>query len=159
MVLPQVVLQYIKKSFEGVHWGAKIYWISSATLFNSTTFTTLTCMYLWNIGQPAWPLVLQKSPHPQELENEIHEIDILFLEVTVFPYIPKNTWIVYLFIWVLIVHIFKEYILRITQCAERILNRISKAVNKTFAGLKCMPKELRIYFVWNPRIEGMESIT
>ena len=44
MALPQVVLQEIKKSFEGVHWGAKTYWISPASIWNSTTITTLMNM-------------------------------------------------------------------------------------------------------------------
>ena len=42
MALPQVVLEYIKKFFEGVHRGAKTYWILPATLWNSTTVTTLS---------------------------------------------------------------------------------------------------------------------
>ena len=41
MAPPQVVLQYIKKSFEKVYCGAKTNWISSASLWNSTTVTTL----------------------------------------------------------------------------------------------------------------------
>ena len=39
--LYQVVLQDIKKSFEEAHLDAKIYWISSATPWNSTIFITL----------------------------------------------------------------------------------------------------------------------
>ena len=35
-------LQYIKESFERVHWGVKTYWILPASLWNSTTITTLT---------------------------------------------------------------------------------------------------------------------
>ena len=42
-ILNQVVLKDIKKSFEEAHLDAKIYWISSATLWNSTTVTTLMC--------------------------------------------------------------------------------------------------------------------
>ena len=41
MTLPQAVLQYIKKSCQGVYWVAKTYWISSGSLWNSTTVTTL----------------------------------------------------------------------------------------------------------------------
>ena len=40
MALPQVILQYIKKSFEVLHWVAKIYWIPPASLWNSTTVIT-----------------------------------------------------------------------------------------------------------------------
>ena len=36
---------------------------------------------------------------------------------------------------------------KVTQCAEGILNKIAKAINQTFAGLKCMSQGLRIYFV------------
>ena len=39
--LNQVVLQGIKKSFEGAHLDAKMYWISSATPWNSITVITL----------------------------------------------------------------------------------------------------------------------
>ena len=46
MALPQVVLQYIKISFQGVHCGAKAYWISPASLWNSTTVTTLALILI-----------------------------------------------------------------------------------------------------------------
>ena len=45
MTLPQAVLQCIKKSSKGVHRGAKTYWISPASLWNSTTITTLLYNY------------------------------------------------------------------------------------------------------------------
>ena len=34
-----------------------------------------------------------------------------------------------------------------TQCAEWILDKIAKATNKTFTGLKCMFQGFRIYFL------------
>ena len=34
-----------------------------------------------------------------------------------------------------------------TQCAEWILNKIAKYINKTFTGLKCILKGFRICFV------------
>ena len=34
-----------------------------------------------------------------------------------------------------------------SQCAEGILNEIAKAINQTFAGLKCLSQEFRIDFV------------
>ena len=37
-----------------------------------------------------------------------------------------------------------ERISSISQCAEKILNKIAKAINKTFAGLKCMLQGFRI---------------
>ena len=40
-VLNQVVLQNVKKSFEEAHFDAKIYWISSATPWNSIIVITL----------------------------------------------------------------------------------------------------------------------
>ena len=43
------------------------------------------------------------------------------------------------------------------QYAERILNKIAKAINETFAGLKLMLQGFRIYFFRNPSIKGMES--
>ena len=46
MPLPQEVLQYIKKSLERVHWDAKIYAISSVSLWNSTTITTLPLVHV-----------------------------------------------------------------------------------------------------------------
>ena len=39
-----VTLQDTKKSFEEAHWDAKNYWISTASLWNSTTVTTLINM-------------------------------------------------------------------------------------------------------------------
>ena len=33
----------------------------------------------------------------------------------------------------------------VAQCAERILDKIAKAINKTFAAVKCMPQGFRIY--------------
>ena len=44
-----------------------------------------------------------------------------------------------------------------TQCAKWILNKIAKAINETFAGLKLMLQGFRIYFFQNPSIKGMES--
>ena len=44
-----------------------------------------------------------------------------------------------------------------TQYAERILNKIAKAINETFAGLKFMLQRFRIYFFRNPSIKGIES--
>ena len=43
--LPQTVLQDIKKSSEHVHWNVKNYWILYASLWNSTTVTTLIHIY------------------------------------------------------------------------------------------------------------------
>ena len=43
--LNQTVLQYIRKSFEDVHLDEKIYLISSASLWNSTTVITLVHIY------------------------------------------------------------------------------------------------------------------
>ena len=43
------------------------------------------------------------------------------------------------------------------QYAERILNKIAKAINETFAGLKLMLQGFRIYFFQNPSIKGIES--
>ena len=44
-----------------------------------------------------------------------------------------------------------------TQCVERILNKIAKPVNKTYAGLKSTLQRFRIYFFRNPRLKGVES--
>ena len=44
-----------------------------------------------------------------------------------------------------------------SQCAEWILNKISKPLNETFIGFKCMIQGFRICFVWNPRLKGIES--
>ena len=38
----------------------------------------------------------------------------------------------------------------ISQYAEWILNKIAKATNETFTGLKCMLQGFRICFVLNP---------
>ena len=38
---------------------------------------------------------------------------------------------------------------RVTQCAERILNKIAKPLNETFIGLKFMAQGFRICFVQN----------
>ena len=35
----------------------------------------------------------------------------------------------------------------VTQCAEKILDEIAKAINETLAGLKYIPYKFRIYFV------------
>ena len=43
------------------------------------------------------------------------------------------------------------------QCVERILNKIAKPVNKTYAGLKSTLQRFRIYFFRNPRLKGVES--
>ena len=40
-----------------------------------------------------------------------------------------------------IIHLLKA------PCAEGILNKIVKAINEIFAGLKCMPNGFRTYFV------------
>ena len=45
VALPKVIFECIKKSFEGVHWGAKMYWISPALLWNSAVVTTLVCIF------------------------------------------------------------------------------------------------------------------
>ena len=37
--------------------------------------------------------------------------------------------------------------INITQCAERILNKISKPLNETFTGLMCILQGFRICFV------------
>ena len=44
-----------------------------------------------------------------------------------------------------------------SQYAERILNKIEKPFNKTFAGLKCMLQGFRIYFIRNPKLKRIES--
>ena len=36
---------------------------------------------------------------------------------------------------------------RDAQCTERILNKIAKAINETFAGLKCALQGFKICFV------------
>ena len=41
----------------------------------------------------------------------------------------------------------KRYVGPCTQCAEWILNKIAKAINKTFTGLKFMLQGLRVCFV------------
>ena len=41
-MLPQTILQGIKKSSENGYWDVKSYWISYASLWNSTTVTMLT---------------------------------------------------------------------------------------------------------------------
>ena len=38
-------------------------------------------------------------------------------------------------------------LIRNSQCAEWILNKIAKYINKTFTGLKCMLQGFRICFV------------
>ena len=62
----------------------------------------------------------------------------------------RVNWIVQ-FLWPQIIVSFTP------QCAERIFNKIAKALNETFTGLKLMLQGFRIYFVWNPSIKGIES--
>ena len=62
MAMPQVVLQDIKISFEGAHLDAKNYWNSPASVWNSTTVTTL-------LG--AMPV---KAEKPVEVPNERGEL-------------------------------------------------------------------------------------
>ena len=53
--LPQVVLQGIKKSFEGAHWDAKIYWKSPASLWNSKTVNILMLASTHSCFVLIWP--------------------------------------------------------------------------------------------------------
>ena len=46
-----------------------------------------------------------------------------------------------------------------TKCAERIFDEILKSINKTYIESKFIFQGFRIYFVWNPRIKGIESTT
>ena len=88
MALPQVVLQCIKQSFKGAHFGAKKYWISPASLWNFTIFTTLlyilTCSKKTHHNWMIWddqknqcnmlniPLVLLVSPYQNNhMESEL----------------------------------------------------------------------------------------
>ena len=50
-------------------------------------------------------------------------------------------------------------VIEVARYAEWIFNRIAKATNETFTGLKCMFQGLRIYFVRNSNFKGKESTT
>ena len=36
---------------------------------------------------------------------------------------------------------------RLRQCIEGIIDKIAKAINENFGGLKCIPEEFRTYYV------------
>ena len=84
--LNQKVLQDIKKSFEDVHLDAKIYWISPASLWNSTTVIMLICTILFGMrnSQFHWRSCLLSSKadvkeeisktngHPHSVDDRAH---------------------------------------------------------------------------------------
>ena len=73
-VFNQVVTQDIKKSFEEAHLDAKMYWISTATLWNSTTVTTLllTLASLANHSQEPSDLAVTQSEQWMNLAQLEH---------------------------------------------------------------------------------------
>ena len=121
-----VVLQDIRKSFENVHLDVKIYLISHATLWNSTTVTTLTgkllqttqpfVKYLLNLLYTEWVVSLLSSlvfeswekytSHRKLQVNSIHtnpivslnfELDTVYL---VYPvYMADNDYFIECLYW------------------------------------------------------------
>ena len=74
-----------------------------------------------------------------------------------FKRLSGRIWVCHLYIVLITSFLYVCTYDNVTQCAERIFNKIAKAINKTSAGWKYMPQGLRVYFVWNPRIKGIES--